>query len=392
MNGRDDKHRSRSLALSSQAGEGAGAEASDLYGDYENKLASDLTQLLKTAPVRSDRGGGDGQLPAQGHLQHGHQVEHGDQGDAAEAGGLGSSSRRERGGDGGHVAPAFVAAAKPYNDFVDDGSRPPIPAGWREAPEPEPSWAARQIRSGAAGFLAGSIIVVPAVLLLTGRLGDIVTPLTGNRPALEAAALQPALTPTTARPSADPVAAPAAPAASSAVAALPGPLETQAEKPAVAVAEPTISKDASPPEPPAASPAAPVAGAPPSAVPAAGTPSAAEPAATTREAAPPPPPLVTLTERAPDRPPPDPIAELMSTGTRLIGNGDIAGARDAFSRAASTGDPAATMALAETFDPNMLAAWGARDIKAEVGTARMLYNKALEAGIVKARARLQALD
>jgi hypothetical protein len=88
----------------------------------------------------------------------------------------------------------------------------------------------------------------------------------------------------------------------------------------------------------------------------------------------------------------DPVADLMKDGLRLIAGGDVGGARKAFSRAASTGDAAATMALAETYDPNMLAAWGARDIKPDVGTARMLYGKALDAGIAKARTRLEALN
>lgn len=76
----------------------------------------------------------------------------------------------------------------------------------------------------------------------------------------------------------------------------------------------------------------------------------------------------------------------------LIMRGDVASARTLLSRAAADGDPAAILALAETFDPNMLAAWGARVQAADASTARMLYGQALAAGIERARTRLDALQ
>ena len=49
------------------------------------------------------------------------------------------------------------------------------------------------------------------------------------------------------------------------------------------------------------------------------------------------------------------------------------------------------MALAETYDPNVLAAWGVRGQIADPRTARDLYAKANLIGIPMARQRLEAL-
>jgi TPR repeat protein len=48
-------------------------------------------------------------------------------------------------------------------------------------------------------------------------------------------------------------------------------------------------------------------------------------------------------------------------------------------------------ALAETYDPNMLAAWGTRGVTADVARARALYQKALGLGVASAQNRLDAL-
>ena len=57
------------------------------------------------------------------------------------------------------------------------------------------------------------------------------------------------------------------------------------------------------------------------------------------------------------------------------------------------GSPSAPLlfALAETYDPNMLAAWGSRGVSADVQRARALYAKALDLGFGRAMARLDAL-
>jgi TPR repeat protein len=48
-------------------------------------------------------------------------------------------------------------------------------------------------------------------------------------------------------------------------------------------------------------------------------------------------------------------------------------------------------ALAETYDPNMLAAWGVRGVTADVMKAKALYFKARDLGIVRAQMRLEQL-
>ena len=60
--------------------------------------------------------------------------------------------------------------------------------------------------------------------------------------------------------------------------------------------------------------------------------------------------------------------------------------------AVSADEPEAIMALAETYDPNMLAAWGIRDVEADVERARQLYERALRAGVTTARSRLEGLN
>ena len=83
---------------------------------------------------------------------------------------------------------------------------------------------------------------------------------------------------------------------------------------------------------------------------------------------------------------------LLSRSAAHIALGDIKGARDLLAHAAAEGSLAARFALAETFDPNTLAAWGARDQVADVVLARRLYLQALEAGDRRAIRRIQALS
>jgi hypothetical protein len=85
-------------------------------------------------------------------------------------------------------------------------------------------------------------------------------------------------------------------------------------------------------------------------------------------------------------------ALLKAQGLQSIEAGDIGAARELLGRAAVGGDSEALLALAETFDPNMLAAWGARGTRPDVGMARSLYAQALAAGYARARLRLDALE
>jgi len=83
--------------------------------------------------------------------------------------------------------------------------------------------------------------------------------------------------------------------------------------------------------------------------------------------------------------------EVLAQAARRIESGDIAGARDllAGSEVQSVGQ--ASFALAETYDPNMLAAWGSRGVAADVAKAKALYRKALNLGVSNAQSRIDAL-
>lgn len=83
---------------------------------------------------------------------------------------------------------------------------------------------------------------------------------------------------------------------------------------------------------------------------------------------------------------------LIEQSEGMIARGDFRGAREMLARAAADGSFAARFALAETFDPNMLAAWGAREQVADVGLARTLYGQAQSAGDARAARRIEALQ
>lgn len=76
----------------------------------------------------------------------------------------------------------------------------------------------------------------------------------------------------------------------------------------------------------------------------------------------------------------------------MIAQGNMPAARRELARAADEGSTNARFALAETYDPNVLAAWGLRERVADVGTAITLYEQALSAGDTRASARMGALQ
>lgn len=90
--------------------------------------------------------------------------------------------------------------------------------------------------------------------------------------------------------------------------------------------------------------------------------------------------------------PKDDGRQALKLAERLIAQGDIAGAREILARVAAEGTPHALLALAETYDPNVLAAWGVRSAEADAERARHLYTSALVAGVEQARRRLETLD
>jgi formylglycine-generating enzyme required for sulfatase activity len=83
--------------------------------------------------------------------------------------------------------------------------------------------------------------------------------------------------------------------------------------------------------------------------------------------------------------------DVIAQASRRLEAGDVAGARELLAAAEDGSQGPVLFALAETYDPNMLTAWGARGVAADVARARALYRKALSLGVASAYARLEAL-
>jgi hypothetical protein len=73
---------------------------------------------------------------------------------------------------------------------------------------------------------------------------------------------------------------------------------------------------------------------------------------------------------------PDEVRRLMARASELIALADISGARLLLKRAASSGDTRAVFALAETYDPEKLSAWGVRGITGDRERASALHAEA----------------
>jgi hypothetical protein len=83
--------------------------------------------------------------------------------------------------------------------------------------------------------------------------------------------------------------------------------------------------------------------------------------------------------------------DVITLASRRLESGDVAGAREMLATAEDGSQGRVLFALAETYDPNMLAAWGTRGVAADVARARALYRKALSLGVASAHGRLEAL-
>lgn len=217
-------------------------------------------------------------------------------------------------------------------DDEDDDAAMPIPSTWRTPPEPPKTGAFRdQARAAAMGFMTGLAVVVPVVLYLTGRLDNLpLDALFGSDPGTESAVHS---------------------AAASSPAAMP--LEVQQRAVPTTIIRPTEA---------AVIPAAAV---------------APEPSAN---------------EETPAEPPKPSWSDTIAEGKARISAGAILEGREILLPAAEANEPEALMALAETYDPNMLAAWGVLDVTADVAKARELYQRAAQAGIETARIRLNGLN
>ena len=85
------------------------------------------------------------------------------------------------------------------------------------------------------------------------------------------------------------------------------------------------------------------------------------------------------------------VEDLLAQAERRIESGDIQGAREVLTSTDGVTSGSITFALAETYDPNMLAAWGTRGIAADVTKARSLYFRARDLGVMRAQVRLDQL-
>jgi hypothetical protein len=87
----------------------------------------------------------------------------------------------------------------------------------------------------------------------------------------------------------------------------------------------------------------------------------------------------------------DQIKGLLVQADRLIGRGDIVGARALYQRATELGSAPAALALGTTYDPNRLWSLGVLGLAGNKERARQWYLRASELGSADAKARLTAL-
>jgi len=240
----------------------------------------------------------------------------------------------------------------------------PMPTSWLSPVKPQPPSALmRQLGSGLLGLTLGLALTVPAVLWHKGRIDPLIV-LGWTAADLGLAIAAPAST--------------ASAKAREASTGVPGTL--LADTPRAASITVDIARSPIPAEP--AAPSASV-----TAV-AAVTDSAPRdnPSAGTMVVLQPPPVYV-----APPTPEPPRSEVLLEEARRLIGEGDFSAARRTLEDRELAGIAEAHFLLAETFDPNFLAARGIRSVRAEVPRAIALYRQALDGGIDAARQRLTAL-
>jgi hypothetical protein len=94
---------------------------------------------------------------------------------------------------------------------------------------------------------------------------------------------------------------------------------------------------------------------------------------------------------APEQPAATKASPLMTRAMRLVGEGDIAGARLLFMHLAEQGESEAAYELARTFDGEVLSELGARGVGADRTRAVGWYERASETGNAKAAERLKIL-
>jgi len=239
------------------------------------------------------------------------------------------------------VAPA-PAGGLLVTDHHDDEPMP-IPSTWRQPVNSDDErWYRQQLGAAALGLVAGLIVVVPSVLWLSGWFGG---------PQARSAA----------RPAAADQGA-AIKMADVKVKVVPLEKTENASQYVTAAVDPRPAAVEAPP---------PVMEKAPVTLP-----------APTPIAAPSPKPV------EPQRPR---VEEVLAQARRHIERGDINSARELLLAGQSAAPGPIAFTLAETYDPNMLAAWNTRGVISDVHKARSLYLKALELGDGRARKRLDEL-
>ena len=88
---------------------------------------------------------------------------------------------------------------------------------------------------------------------------------------------------------------------------------------------------------------------------------------------------------------PDEVSAILKRAKDLIASGDLAAAQSVLRPAAEAADAQAAMALAETYDPMILAKLGVHGFAADVALARHWYETAKQLGSPDAQRRLEAL-
>ena len=241
--------------------------------------------------------------------------------------------------------------APPPLDLGHDDEPMPIPSTWRQpSPQDDDRWFRQQMGAAVVGLIAGLMIVVPAVLWLSGFFG-----------------------PQRSGPTA------AARVAPTAVDVRASPDAKTVDVKTVRVQVRSVDQ-ARPAEKPPESAAQFVTGSvePPRSAP-----------VEVKSSFPPPVPVIPSARLI------DPnkarIDELLAQAAQRIESGDVVSAREMLASADDGAQGPVSFALAETYDPNMLAAWGTRGVAADAAKAREIYHKAFDLGVAQAQKRLDAL-
>jgi hypothetical protein len=247
-----------------------------------------------------------------------------------------------------HAGHAQNGPAELHDSHHDDEPMP-IPSTWRQPVTNEADkWFRQQMGAAALGLVAGLMIVVPTVLWLSGLIGS------GSQKQKVTSA------------------------ASTSAIDYSKPSEVKTVKVQVRPVDRSNGETASQF----------VTGSVEAKLPVIEAPRKPEPVATIATARVPEPAAAI---RAPETSQPSRSEEVLAQAARRIESGDIAGARELLAGAEVQALGQASFALAETYDPNMLAAWGTRGAVADVAKARALYAKALNQGVGKAMMRLEGL-